>query len=80
MEYSQSYPTNNVYDVQLVMKARRHTMYSPKPQHTVWNKMSDGEIGKIQDWLERLVLATLNTTGKRETQKEGHYCSSLLNF
>lgn len=43
--------TNNVYDMQLVVKSRRHTIYSPKPQHAVWNKMSDGEIGTIQDWL-----------------------------
>lgn len=51
MEYCQNYSTNNVYDMQLAMKSRRHTICSPKPQHTVWNKMSDGEIGEIQGWL-----------------------------
>lgn len=42
--------------------------------------MSAGEIGEVQAWLQRLLLAALNTTGKRGARGEGHYCSSLLNF
>lgn len=40
--------------------------------------MSDGESGKMQDWLHRLMLASLHRPGKREAQEAGQYCSRLV--